>query len=170
MERKGATAVIPTPIVHEGEVYVTSGYGIGSNLFKIKAADGKFTADQVYANKVMVDQHGGVVLVGKYLYGYSDGKGWVCQDFETGKAVWTEKDKLGKGSITYADGMLYLREEAGKGTVALVEASPDGYKEISRFDQPDRSEKNSWPHPVVIGGRLYLRDQDVLLCYDVKKK
>ena len=66
--------------------------------------------------------------------------------------------------------MLYLRGEDGKGTVALIEATPDGYVEKGRFDQPFRSDKNSWPHPVVIGGRLYLRDQDVLLCYDVRRK
>ena len=122
----------------------------------------------MYDNKVMANHHGGVVLIGKYLYGFSDGKGWTCQDFATGKAVWQEKSKLGKGSLVFADGMLYLRSEDGKGTVALIEATPDGYLEKGRFDQPDRSDKNSWPHPVVIGGRLYLRDQDVLLCYDVR--
>jgi outer membrane protein assembly factor BamB len=171
--RKGATAVIPTPIIKDDLVYVTSGYGAGCNLFKIMAADGKFSADQVYADKAMTNHHGGVVLVGKYLYGFSDednGK-WVCQEFETGKIIWSEpKETLGKGSITFADGMLYLRAEDGEGTVALIEATPDGYKETGRFDQPDRSKKNSWPHPVVIGGRLYLRDQDVLLSYDVKQK
>lgn len=169
-KRNGKVAVIPTPIYHDGYVYVCSGYDIGDNLFKITAADGKFTAEQVYADKTMKNQHGGVVLVGKYLYGYSDGKGWVCQNFETGKAVWVEKDKLGKGSITYADGMLYLRDEAGKGTIVLIEATADGWKEHGRFDQPERTDKNSWPHPVVIGGKLYIRDQDVLLCFDVSEK
>jgi outer membrane protein assembly factor BamB len=174
-KRKGAVAVIPTPIYRDGFVYVCSGYGIGSNLFKIEAKDGKFTAEEVYAEKnTMQNQLGGVVLVDKYLYGSDDKKGWTCQDFATGKSIWTEKKKLGKGSICYADGMLYLREESGKGgkksTVALVEATPDGYQEKGRFDQPDRSDMNSWAHPVVIGGRLYLRDQDVLLCYEVKQK
>ena len=166
--RKGAVAVIPTPVCNGGCVYVTSGYGVGCNLFKISAADGKFAAEQVYDNKVMVNHHGGVVLLGKHLYGYSDGKGWTCQDFATGESVWREKDKLGKGSISYADGLLYCRVEDGKGTVALIEATPEGYREKSRFDQPDRSAKNSWPHPVIAGGRLYIRDQDVLLCYDVR--
>ena len=165
--RQGSTAVIPTPIHHDGCVYVTSGYGAGCNLFKISSADGKFSAEQVYANKVMTNHHGGVVRVGDHLYGFSDNKGWTCQDFKTGKAVWQEKSKLGKGSLVYADGMLYLRAEAGKGTVAIIEATPEGYREQGRFDPPDRSDKNSWPHPVVVGGRLYLRDQDVLLCYDV---
>lgn len=167
--RKGNTAVIPTPIYHDGHVYVTSGYGVGCNLFKITAEEGKFTAKQVYANKVQANQHGGVVLVGDHAYGYSDGKGWTCQDLLTGKAVWQSK-KLNKGSLVYADGMFILREEADKGTVALIEATPDGYKEKGRFSPPDRSEKNSWAHPVVSGGKLYLRDQDILLCYDVQGK
>ncbi|HLH56257.1 MAG TPA: PQQ-binding-like beta-propeller repeat protein [Verrucomicrobiae bacterium] len=167
--RKGQVAVIPTPVYADGFVYVTSGYGAGCNLFKITSDGGKFSAEQVYANKVMVNHHGGVVKIGDYIYGYSDGKGWTCQDFKTGEAKWQDKEKLGKGSILFADRRLYLRQEDKKGTVALIEASPDGYREHGRFDQPDRSSKNSWPHPVVAGGKLYLRDQDVLLCYSVKE-
>jgi outer membrane protein assembly factor BamB len=167
--RKGKTAVVPTPIYHDGCVYVSSGYGVGCNLFKISVDGDKFSTTEVYANKVMTNHHGGVILVGEYLYGFSEGKGWTCQDFATGKAMWQDK-KLGKGSLVYADGMLYLRAESGKGTMALVEATPDGYREKGRFDQPDRSEHYSWPHPIVIGGRLYIRDQDVLLCYDVQAK
>lgn len=168
--RKGATAVIPTPICEDAFVYVTSGYGAGCSLFRIASADGKFSARQVYANKLMTNHHGGVVRVGDHVFGFSESKGWTCQDFKTGKAIWQEKGKLGKGSLVYADGMLYLREEARKGTVALIEATAEGYREKGRFDPPNRSDKNSWPHPVVVGGRLYLRDQDVLLCYDVQGK
>jgi outer membrane protein assembly factor BamB len=169
--RKGNVAVIPSPIYHEGCVYVTSSYGNTCNLFKVSDAGGSFSTEQVYANKVMVNHHGGVILVGDCLYGYSEGgKGWTCQDFKTGEAKWQENGKLGKGSLVYADGRFYLREEGGKGTVALIEATPDGYKEHGRFAQPDRSAKNSWPHPVVAGGKLFLRDQDLLLCYDVKAK
>lgn len=168
--RRGETAVIPTPVVQDDLVYVTSGYGVGCNLFKIATAGGKFSAEQVYANKVTVNQHGGVVLVGDHIYGHSDSKGWTCQNFKTGQMVWQEKGKLGKGSVVYADGHLYLRQEDGKGTVALIEATPTGYKETGRFDQSERSDKNSWAHPVVAGGKLYIRDQDVLLCYDVRAK
>ena len=75
---------------------------------------------------------------------------------------------MGKGAITWADGHLVVRSERGAGTIALVEATPEGYREKGRFDPPDRSEEPSWPHPVVFGGRLYIRDQDVLLCFDVK--
>ncbi len=171
--RPGRVAVIPTPICADGLVYVSSGYNDGCNLFKITAAGGKFTAETVYANKVMGNHHGGVIKVGDYLYGHSDGKGWTCQNFKTGESVWLEKAKLGKGSLTCADGMLYLRTEGGKGkpsTIVLIEATPKGWTEHGRFDQPHRSDMNSWTHPVVANGRLYIRDQAVLLSYDVKQK
>jgi hypothetical protein len=166
--RKGNVAVVPTPIYSDGYVYVSSGYGNGCNLFKVTASDGKFSASQVYANKVMGNHHGGVIKVGNFLYGYSDGKGWTCQDFQDGQARWQDKEHLGKGSVAYADGRFYLRSEDKRGTMALIEATPTGYKEHGRFDQPDRSDKNSWPHPVISGGKLFLRDQNVLLCYQVK--
>jgi len=167
--RRGSTAIIPTPVFYRDHVYVTSGYGVGCNLFKINSTGSSFKAQEVYSNKVMDNHHGGVVLVGEHIYGYSDGKGWVCQNFMTGEMVWNDK-KLGKGSISYADGHFYLRSEGSKGTVALIEASPEGYRERGRFDQPNRSGKESWPHPVIAGGKLYLRDQDLLLCYDLQSK
>jgi outer membrane protein assembly factor BamB len=169
--RKGDVAVIPTPIVADDHVYVTSGYGNGCDLFRISGTQQSQKADRVYSNnKVMVNHHGGAVKAGDYVYGYSDGKGWTCQEFKTGEAKWQEKDKLGKGSLVYADSRLYLRQEDRSGTVALIEASPAGYKEHGRFEQPERSQANSWAHPVVANGKLYLRDQDLLLCYDVSSK
>jgi outer membrane protein assembly factor BamB len=167
--RRGNTAVIPTPIYHDNHVFVTSGYGIGCNLFKISPEGSAFKAEEVYANKDMVNHHGGVVLVGEHLYGHSDSKGWVCMEFKTGKVVWSNRG-VGKGSVSFADGMLYTRSEGRQGTVALVEATPNGYQEKGRFNQPDRSTQNSWPHPVIANGKLYLRDQNLLLCYDVKQK
>jgi outer membrane protein assembly factor BamB len=167
--RKVRSVVAPTPIYRDGRIYVCSGWGAGCNLFKITANNGGFSAAQTYANKVMSSQHGGVVLVDKHLYGFSEGKGWTCQDFRTGSVVW-QQHGIGPGSLVYADGLLYLRAESDKGTVAIIEASADGYKELGRFDPPDRSDKNSWSHPVVTGGRLYLRDQDVLQCYEVLAK
>lgn len=167
--RRGSTAIIPTPIVHDDRVFVSSGYGVGCHLFRINASGASFKAEQIYSNKNMVNHHGGVVLVGQHLYGYSDGKGWVCMKFDSGEMVWSDK-ALGKGSIAYADGHLYLRSEGSRGTVALIEATANGYREKGRFDQPERTDKEAWPHPVVAGGRLYLRDQDKLFCYDVKAK
>jgi len=165
--RQGRVAVIPTPIVDGNYVCVTSGYNVGSNLFKVTSDNDKFTAQEVYANRTMVNHHGGVVKVGDYLYGYSDGKGFVCQNFLNGEVVWAEREKVKKGAISYADGMLYFREER-TGTMILIEAVPSGYSEKGRFDQSDRTQEMAWPHPVIADGKLYLRDQDMLLCYDVK--
>jgi outer membrane protein assembly factor BamB len=108
------------------------------------------------------------VLVGEHVYGTS-GNQLVCMNFMTGKVAWKDRS-VGKGSVAYADGHLYVRSEGGDGTVALVAANPTAYREISRFDQPERSNTQSWAQPVIAGGKLYLRDQDLLLCYDVKAK
>ena len=167
--RKGRTAVIPTPIVTRNLVYVASGYGVGSNLFEITKEDGQFKATEKYATKTMANQHGGVVLLGDYLYGYCDSKGWTCQSLATGEPAWTEKGQVGKGSLTSADGMLVLRSEKG-GDVGLIKVSPDGYQESGKFVQPDFGKPMTWAHPVVSGKKLYLRDQDMLLCYDVAAK
>jgi hypothetical protein len=165
--RKGSVAVIPTPIVDGNLIYVTSGYNAGCNLFRVTPNAGKFSVEQVYANRLMGNHHGGVVKVGDYLYGYSDSRGLACQNFQTGEIVWAEKEKIKKGCVSYADGALYCREE-DNGTMVLVDASPTGYQEKGRFLQPDRAKEKAWPHPTIANGKLYLRDQDLLLCYDMK--
>lgn len=167
--RTGKVAVIPNPIVSGDLVYVTSGYRNGCNLFRIEKTGSGFSATQVYANKDITNHHGGVVPVGDNVFGFSDGNGWLWQDLKSGRIVqtWPQKE-FGKGAVTMADGMLYLRLEKDAGTIVLLDPSTDGVKVKGRFDQPDRSKKNSWPHPVVSNGRLYIRDQDVLLAYNVK--
>ncbi len=166
------TAVIPTPIFHDGCVYASAGYGAGCECFQIERDGDGFTTKKLYANKVMTNHHGGVVLVGDYLYGYSDSeRGWVCQEFKTGKLVW-KSNKLGKGGLTCAGGHLICYGEE-KGTVVLVPATPDGWKEDGRFSLPKESQIRPpagrfWTHPVVANGRLYLRDQDLIFCFDVK--
>lgn len=166
--RPGKTAVITTPVFKDGIVFVTSSYGIGCSAFKVTAEGGAFKAEGLYSNKDMANQHGGMVLVGDYLYGFSDlGRKLRCLELKTGKVVW-EDASVGKCSLTFADGNFIVRAEAGPGTIGLVEATPAGYKEKGRFDQPDRTKLNSWPHPVVSDGKLFIRDQDTLLVYSLK--
>lgn len=165
----GSTAVVPTPIFHDGKVYVTAGYGVGSKLVKLGP---EHAVSEVYFNKVMKNHHGGTILLDGHVYGYSDGPGWVCQEFETGSEVWAEKNALGKGAIAYADGRFYCLAE-NDGTVALIEASSKGWKEHGRFKLNPLSDQRSssghiWTHPVITEGRLYLRDQELLFCFDVK--
>jgi outer membrane protein assembly factor BamB len=167
---RGQTAVIPTPLFKAGQVYVTADYGVGCKSVRI--GPGNEVTD-LYENKVMKNHHGGVILVGDHVYGYSGNVGWVCQDFKTGSEVWLERSKLGKGAIGYADGMLYLLSE-DNGTVVLLEASPKGWNEHGRFKlEPLSTQRSSrgrvWTHPVVSNGHLYLRDQEFLFCFDVKQ-
>ena len=164
----GRIAVIPTPIYSDGSVYVTAGYQAGCMLVKI-ADNNEVTT--VYQNKLMQNHHGGVVLVDGNLFGYSDSAGWLCQNFKTGEQVWSSK-KLGKGAVTYADGMLYCLDEK-TGAIALVEASPKEWLEKSRFTLEPRTairteDNRVWTHPVISNGKLFLRDQDLISCYDVK--
>lgn len=169
--RKGRTAVIPTPLVRDDYVYVTSGYQMGCNLFHLTKAGDRFEPREVYKNRVLENHHGGVILLGDHVYGHDDRRGWTCQEFKTGKAVWQYEDGLGKGSCVYVDGHLILREEKKKvSRIALIEATTSGYKEKGVFEQPEQSGKEAWPHPVVANGKLYLRDQDILLCYDLKPR
>jgi outer membrane protein assembly factor BamB len=162
------TANCSTCIVRDPFVFAASAYGAGGALAKISESD---KADVVYSTKSMKNHHGGMVLVDGYLYGANGGNGetpaLACLDFQTGEVKWEER-KAGKGSIAYADGRLYYRNEGGP--MLLVEANPHKYVEHGRFNQPDRKGAPAWQHPVIANGKLYLRDQDILLCYDIKKK
>lgn len=163
-----------TPIYHAGEVFAASAYGAGGALVKLsKAADGGIQAEEVYLSKKMQNHHGGMILLDGSLYGANggnEGGALLCLDFQSGKVLWDERDdpdhRAPKGSIAYADGRLYYRTE--KGTVLLIEPSPKEYLERGRFEQPDRTRLPAWAHPVIANGKLYIRDQDLLLCYDVK--
>ncbi|RFC48174.1 MAG: Outer membrane protein assembly factor BamB, contains PQQ-like beta-propeller repeat [Verrucomicrobia bacterium] len=166
---QGATAVIPTPIVDGNRVYITSGYGAGSKLVEVKGG----TATDVWVNKEMKNHHGGVIKIGDNLYGFSDGGGLICQSWTTGSMVWNEKSQfLQKGAVHVADGMLYCLNESD-GMLTLVEASPSGFSAKGQFkldpQSPNRNPQGKvWTHPLVLNGKLYLRDQEFLSCFDVK--
>ena len=162
-DREGKTAVVATPIVRGDTVFVTSSYGVGCNGFKISNEGGDWAAREIYRNKSIANHHGGVVLVGEHVYG-SSGSTFRSVNIENGEVNFTERS-AGKGATVYADGRYYLRAE--NGPVALLEASPEGLKEHGRFSQPHRSGEKAWAHPVVANGKLYLRDQDLLLVYEV---
>lgn len=165
-DRPGKTAVITTPVVSGNIVFVTSAYGVGCSGFRITRDGSNWTTEELYDNKNIANHHGGVVLLNGYVYGSSGGS-FRCLDIETGELAFQGRS-AGKGATLYADGRLILRSE--KGPVALIEATPEELIEVSRFDQPDRSDKRAWAHPVISNGKLYLRDQGLLLCYDVRKK
>lgn len=164
----GRVAVIPTLVFHDNSVYATAGYGTGCQMIKLDGAE----PEVVYEEKSITNHHGGVIVVDGKIYGHSDKGGWTCQDFLTGKIEWQD-ESLGKGTCTYAAGHLICVDE-NDGTVVLATAKPDKWQEISRFKlAPQTSirkkEGRIWSHPVVVNGRLYLRDQDLIFCYNVQK-
>jgi outer membrane protein assembly factor BamB len=167
--------ICATPIYHDGHVFASSAYGAGGGLLKLsKDANGGVKAEEVYSTTEMQNHHGGMILLDGYLYGASggnEGGALVCLEFKTGRVMWDQRESAGrraKGSVALADGRLYYRMESG--AMLLIEPSPKQYIERGRFEQPDRSRAPAWPYPVIANGKLYLRDQDVLLCYDVKAK
>ncbi len=159
-----------TPIYHDGIVFASTAYDAGGGAVKL-SKDGKdgVKAEEVYFSNKMKNQHGGMVLVGGYLYGSFEPGILTCVEFKTGKVMW-DKRRPGKGSIVYADGRLYCRNEGREGTLYLVEANPKEYVARGRFNQPNRTRERAWTHPVIANGKLYIRDQNLLLCYDVKAK
>jgi outer membrane protein assembly factor BamB len=170
--REGPNAPIPTPIIHGDHVFATSGYGAGCHLIKVSRQGDGFTAELVKAAKTMSNHHGGVVRLGEHLYGYADNKGWVCLDFHTLEQRWQEKRKLTKGSILAADGKLFCYGEED-GTLVVLEVSPKEWKEKGRFKIPrqtatDRRNGGIWTHPVIADGKLFLRDQELLFCYELR--
>jgi outer membrane protein assembly factor BamB len=163
-----------TALYHDGLVFAASAYGAGGGLVKLsKDENGGVKAEEVYFSKKMQNHHGGMILFDGCLYGANggnEGGALVCLEFQTGNVLWDERDdpehRAPKGSVALADGRLYYRTE--KGTVLLIEPSAKEYLECGRFEQPDRTKLPAWAHPVIANGKLYLRDQDLLLCYDVK--
>lgn len=164
-EREGNTSVVATPIFKDNHIWVSS-YRIGSHCFKVISENGKFSVEEAYTSRRIRNHHGGGILIGNHIYTTTP-PSIVCIELTSGEVAWKERS-VGEGSLAYADGHIYLRSE--RGPIALIEANPETYVEKSRFDQPDRSKEKSWAHPIISGGRLYLRDMDALFCYDIKKK
>ncbi|MBM4069064.1 MAG: polyvinylalcohol dehydrogenase [Planctomycetes bacterium] len=179
--KRSSYAIAPTPVVRDNLVYATSGYGAGCHLFELSAKGSGVKAKEVYPKQLqrtVKNTHGGVVLVGDHIYGHSEVLGWVCQNFKTGEIAWKNRNKLDctSGAITAADGKLYLYSD--EGTAVLLEASTKQWQESGRFNIPEKSKTPEtrrtssaakiWAIPVIVNGRLYLRDQELLFCYEVR--
>lgn len=162
-------ANIPSPVAGETGIY-SAGAGTGGGLVKLKAAaGGGVEAEPVYFSPKLPTAIGGAIKLGDALYG-TTAQSLLCVEFATGNVKWEER-ALGAAALCYADGRFYLHAESGE--VALVEATPAGYREKGRFTPPDpparvAAMEKAWAYPVVANGRLYIRDHDRLWCYDVK--
>jgi outer membrane protein assembly factor BamB len=165
------TAVIPTPIIRDDLVFFVAGYKRGGALLRqVPGSDNSVAIEEVYGLKTeLANKHGGVVLVGNYLFGDSDDKAIpYCAELLTGNTAWQSRG-TGKGSAAMlaADDRLYI--QYADGTLVLAKASPEKYEEVSSFKVPGSGDRPSWAHPIIANGKLYLRENDKVLCYDVQK-
>lgn len=160
----GSTAVIPTPVYSDGYVFGASGYGNGGACVKVSLAGTRLDGQQAWATDDMVCQLGGFVIVDGYIYG-NHNNGWTCLDLKTGRKLWQGRG-VGKGSVIWADGMLYTFSE-NRGKMGLVEASPTGFRPAGEFSVEGNGK--SWAHPVISGGVLYLRYEKNLYAFDIRK-
>jgi outer membrane protein assembly factor BamB len=167
------TEVVNTPLVRGDLIYTTVAAGNGGcEVVRVERDGDGFKAAPVWSNKNLMNHHGNVVLVGDHVYGSGQGAGWECQEFKTGDVVWSERKSFRSGATTFADGRLYCYAE-DDGHAALVDVSPAGWKDAGRLKPPKASKLRQpqgkvWTPPVVAGGRLFLRDQELLFCFDVK--
>jgi outer membrane protein assembly factor BamB len=159
------TANIATPIVRGNFVFLSSGYGTGAALLELTAGSKSIAARQVYFTRDMRNHHATSVLIGDYLYGFSDTI-LTAMKFESGQVAWRDRS-VGKGSVVFADDRLYLYSEDG--VVGLAEANPGGYREHGRF-QIKAGGAPTWSHPIVSNGKLFIRDQDNLYAFDVRQR
>ena len=164
------TAVIPTPIVRGDLVFFSVGYGRGGALLQqIAGPNGDVTIKEIYGlNPKLANKHGGVILIGDYLYGDSDDKGTpFCADLMTGDVKWKGRGPgSGSTAIIGGAGMLYMQFQDG--VLALVKADPSEYKVISQFKLPSSGGRPVWAHPVILDGQMFVRSDDKIFCYNVK--
>jgi outer membrane protein assembly factor BamB len=158
------TANITTPLVAGNQVFYTSAYGTGGGLVNLVAQGGEIRATEVYFTRDMQNHHGGVVLVNGTLYGFNNAI-LTAIDFASGRTLWRDRS-VGKGAVTYADNRLYILSE--NNVVGLADVNASRYREAGRFSIPDQG-LNSWAHPVVSGGRLYVRNQSTLTTYNIAR-
>jgi outer membrane protein assembly factor BamB len=154
------------PIFHEGRVFISSGYGTGSQMLQLIVDDQRVAVEPLWSNREFDNHQDGTLLIDGYLYGSNHRGTWFCLDWDTG-AVQYRNRGIGRGSLTYADGMLFMLSQRSE--VGLVECTPDEYRLVSQFRLPKKGDGPSWAYPVVCGGRLYIRHGNYLYCYDVSK-
>jgi outer membrane protein assembly factor BamB len=171
------TCVIPTPIIRDDLVFFSVGYKRGGALLRqVAGADGAVSVEPIYELITkLANKHGGVVVVGDYVFGDSDDAGApFCAELMTGDTVWKKSrgsdadSGEGSAAVIAAEGMLYI--QYANGVMVLAKASPEGYEVVGKLQFPQSGDRPTWAHPVVLDGKLYVRSDDKLLCYDVSAK
>jgi outer membrane protein assembly factor BamB len=153
-------------VIHNDHVFISSGYGLGSMVFKLNVSGNEIKPGKVWESSLMDNHHGGVIFHDGYVYGSgSRARGWYCLDFMTGAQKWRATSD--EGSITFAEGMLYAMDQ--RGTMKLLRATPEKYDVYGEFRVPSGGTGSYWAHPVICGKKLYIRHADKIFVYDISR-
>jgi outer membrane protein assembly factor BamB len=157
-------------LVRDDHLFVTTGFGMGCARLRIVAEKNAIRVEEIYFSKNFQNLYGGIVQIGDHAFAGHSGWGTnpTCVEVNTGKIVWTERG-AGTGPVATiaTEDRLYFR--FSDGLMVLADATPEGYKEKGKFNQPERSKFPASSVPVISHGRLFLRDQNFLYCYDLRK-
>jgi len=165
-ESANRTANCSSQVFFNNKIFSASGYGTGGALFRLQSRGGTTLSQSGWQTRDMKNHHGGMVEIDGFLYG-CDEQVLTCINLRTGDVAWKNRS-VGKGSLTYADGHLYVRSE--QGPVALVEVNPSQYLEKGRFEPSQKSGRSTWAHPVIANGHMFLRDQDRLVACNLQSQ
>lgn len=164
----GKVAVCTDPVYDDHIVFVTCAYGIGSYAYSIQKQGDQFVANEIYNVREIDNKHHGLILDNGFIYSTTDKGALNCVEMKTGEMKWQNRRLRAVSDLAFVDGHLILRTEKS-GELILVEANPKKYIEKGRFQQPDRTDHYAWTYPLILDGKLFIRDQDKLFCYDLSK-
>ena len=148
-------------VVDANHVFVSSGYGHGAALLQITHAESRFSVEEVWSNLNMKNKFNPSVLVDDVVYGLDEGI-LAAVDVRTGERLW-KKGRYRYGQLLYASGHLVVISEDGE--LALVEATPEEYRELVRFDSVSGK---TWNVPAMADGLLFVRNQTEMVAYDLR--
>lgn len=147
-------------VVDEQHVFISGGYGHGSALLKITASGGALRAEQVWQNTNLKCRFNSPVLYEGHVYGLDESI-LAAVDVWTGERDW-KGGRYGYGQLLLAEGHLIVLTEGGE--VVLVRATPEAHQEMARFKAIDGK---TWNNPAIANGKLLVRNQTEMACYDL---
>lgn len=157
------TANVPTPAYVDGRLFWAVGYGKGSLCLEVEHGASGWRFEEAWRNRDLNCHPGNYVVAGGKVYGKARG-GFACVDLASGETLW--RDRVRAGQVCWADGMLYVLADSG-GRLSLVDPNA-GEEERVKGSFSVEGEGRSWSHPVVLDGRMLIRYDKNLYCFDVK--
>jgi outer membrane protein assembly factor BamB len=162
--RQAASVNAATPVINGDAIFISAEYGPGAGVLRF---DGSKLTDIWTSDELLSNHYATSVYAGGHLYGFHGrqefGQSFRAVEFQTGKVRWSQ-ERFGAGSVTLVgDRLLILREN---GEMVLAAASPDGFKPLARAQILPATVR---AYPAIAGGMVYVRNDDTLVCLDLRK-